>query len=366
MQSERKFLNINEIISSYEADEITAQQVESIFRDPEEHNRLITRFNDLIAASEAFPEHKDALITPFLNDPDLYNKLGARSDIVSLLKHFPDHAKELLEFSHKHPDECSIAIDETNFCETLQELPENLVDVFINTTVSTAEQFATIFPTTYELANLPIHKCSDHHKKMFLGFILADIETYRHDYYNNTILRLFPEYENEVRNALSNTPLENIENTNIAESTQPASTPSTEGLFSGNNTNDNSEKKSSELFTATYLAIHNYLSWYNKEGKSYRGENTWLSWYNHMYTGKDRAEKLRTDLVKATNDDDIQKLINDFLDDKKTVFNNHSLATFLLDKLSKMENSPWADAETRYPGYTFKAAVDSEVTFGKK
>jgi hypothetical protein len=119
------------------------------------------------------------------------------------------------------------------------------------------------------------------------------------------------------------------------------------GVFASNPPNRNF------ILLAAVDAIRNYRQWYKSE-KKHRGENGFFTWARHGKNGQKFATEFRNSLCDPnTNEavDDIQAIINNFLDNPNTHFNNHSLASFLLDELSQLDNSPWADAATRYPAY---------------
>lgn len=119
-----------------------------------------------------------------------------------------------------------------------------------------------------------------------------------------------------------------------------------EHYFNDTSTNDLQKNR---IRDAALTAINNYLDW-SEKGNKHRGANGWLTWFRHGQYGQVRANNLKERLEKNPSLEEIQIIINGFLQNKNTRFNQHSLASFLLDELSVIEDSPWQDM-SQYPEY---------------
>lgn len=106
-------------------------------------------------------------------------------------------------------------------------------------------------------------------------------------------------------------------------------------------------RKNTPIRNAANRAIDNYLSW-SKSKNSLRGPNGFFTWLRHGQTGRDRAAKLRNDINLARNDP--TSVINEFLNNPKTRYHRHSLASFLLDELATLKDSPWENMDN-FPAY---------------
>ncbi|HHF0524156.1 TPA: hypothetical protein ACTUT5_000593 [Legionella anisa] len=121
--------------------------------------------------------------------------------------------------------------------------------------------------------------------------------------------------------------------------------------------NDSEELQRNIIRKSALTAIANYLDW-SEKGNKHRGANGWFTWFRHWQSGRDRAYDLQRSLQKNPSLEDIQIIINGFLQNKKTHFNQHSLASFLLDELSVIEDSPWQDT-SQYPEYKVYEETES-------
>ncbi|CEG55567.1 hypothetical protein [Legionella fallonii] len=85
-------------------------------------------------------------------------------------------------------------------------------------------------------------------------------------------------------------------------------------------------------------AVKKYQEWYRGD-VNHRGPNGFFSWLRHGSTGQKRA----VDLVAQITSDgaDIEEILNDLLKNPSTAYHRHSLSSFLLDELSKIEGSSW-------------------------
>ncbi|MBA2710694.1 MAG: hypothetical protein H0U57_08905 [Tatlockia sp.] len=101
---------------------------------------------------------------------------------------------------------------------------------------------------------------------------------------------------------------------------------------------------------AALEGIKNYLDWSEKRVRN-RGTNGWFTRLRHGQEGRDRARELSSKLGADSPLLETQSVINTFLNNPYTRFNNHSLASYLLDSLTAIENSPWHDT-SRYPEYS--------------
>jgi hypothetical protein len=75
---------------------------------------------------------------------------------------------------------------------------------------------------------------------------------------------------------------------------------------------------------------------------SLRGANGFFSWLRHGSYGQNRAIALNQAISITTGDKSAIDLVNTLLTDKKTAYNRHSFASFLLDALKDIHDSPWS------------------------
>lgn len=116
------------------------------------------------------------------------------------------------------------------------------------------------------------------------------------------------------------------------------------------------DEEQKEIRSAALKGITNYLNW-SVGGLRNRGANGWFTWFRHGEEGQKRARDLQSELERVLNLEEMQIIINKFLENPATRFNNHSLATYLVDSLSTLKNTPWADT-SRYPNYRpFEEAI---------
>lgn len=101
-----------------------------------------------------------------------------------------------------------------------------------------------------------------------------------------------------------------------------------------------------EIKRLAIQAITNYQNWSTDHNLPHRGTCGWFTFFRHGQFGRDRAAQLK---LHIENGDPIAE-INAFLADTKTRYNQHSLASFLLDEISLIADSPWGDRE-KYPKY---------------
>ena len=124
-----------------------------------------------------------------------------------------------------------------------------------------------------------------------------------------------------------------------------------------------------EIKTAVATAQQNYARWYNTQSthgstsffnwfyhsshrpeqermlrtdSSLRGANGFFSWLRHGSYGQNRAITLNQAISITTADKSAIDLVNTLLTDKKTAYNRHSFASFLLDALKDIHDSPWS------------------------
>ena len=124
-----------------------------------------------------------------------------------------------------------------------------------------------------------------------------------------------------------------------------------------------------EIKTAVATAQQNYARWYNTQSTqgstnfikwfyhgshrpeqermlrtdpSLRGANGFFSWLRHGSYGQNRAIRLNQAISRATCDESAIDIVNTFLTDSKTRYNRHSFASFLLDALKEVHDSPWS------------------------
>lgn len=92
---------------------------------------------------------------------------------------------------------------------------------------------------------------------------------------------------------------------------------------------------------AVVEAQQNYQNWYEKLQTNLRGANGFFTWFRHGRYGQQRAANLNKRILEAKTNDEAIQMINDFLLQKETRYHRHSFASFLLDELTKLPNSPW-------------------------
>ena len=113
-------------------------------------------------------------------------------------------------------------------------------------------------------------------------------------------------------------------------------------------TSTKSERDLKKIITkAAIQGIKNYLDW-SEKGIRNRGAQGWFTKLRHGQDGRDQARGLAS---KLGGDSPAKAIIDNFLNNPYTRFNNHSLASYLLDSLTAIENSPWQDT-SGYPEYT--------------
>lgn len=131
----------------------------------------------------------------------------------------------------------------------------------------------------------------------------------------------------------------------------------------------NDEPQYEQIQSAVRRAVTNYYDW-NKwfhasktekakmkstlnisdENLIYRGKSGAFTWFRHGEKGKEKAQKLLNAVNKFSEYDDQNeatkvaiKEINLLLKHSKTRFETHSFASFLLDELKIIKNTPWHD-----------------------
>ncbi|WP_298623897.1 ankyrin repeat domain-containing protein [uncultured Legionella sp.] len=93
---------------------------------------------------------------------------------------------------------------------------------------------------------------------------------------------------------------------------------------------------------AVDTAQKKYSQWYN--GANHRGENGFFSWLRHGSTGQRNAFLMNQTVSNSMRYDEAKLIINKFLiDESKTRYHRHSFASFLLDELNQIEDSPWTN-----------------------
>lgn len=95
-----------------------------------------------------------------------------------------------------------------------------------------------------------------------------------------------------------------------------------------------------QIKAAVDAAQTNYAAWY--EGLSHRGANGFFSWMRHGSYGQNRARMFNLEILRTTSDESAIALVKNLLTDSKTRYNRHSFASFLLDTLNTISDSPWS------------------------
>ena len=107
--------------------------------------------------------------------------------------------------------------------------------------------------------------------------------------------------------------------------------------------------KVDKIKAAVDKAVKNYGEWYKGESQ-HRGPNGFFSWLRHGQKGQEKARQLNEDLsqIDSASSESLDRcatLINNFLSDKNTRYHRHSLASFILDELKTLKDSPWGEIE---------------------
>ena len=89
-------------------------------------------------------------------------------------------------------------------------------------------------------------------------------------------------------------------------------------------------------------ARKNYQNWYDGLKPSPRGANGFFSWLRHGSYGQLRATDLNDAVSSCDNTTDAIAKIDEFLTDRQTRYHRHSFASFMLDELKEIKDSPWS------------------------
>ncbi|PJE17402.1 MAG: hypothetical protein CK430_02790 [Legionella sp.] len=126
-----------------------------------------------------------------------------------------------------------------------------------------------------------------------------------------------------------------------------------------------------QIQIAVTLAQCNYREWFeDKSGvKEIRGRDGFFSrwFFRHGDSGQKRAINFSTEIhAEQITENEATTLVNSLLRDNKTAYHRHSFASFLLDELKLIQNSPWstiaADRESNlYNQSTVIDALESYV-----
>lgn len=104
---------------------------------------------------------------------------------------------------------------------------------------------------------------------------------------------------------------------------------------------NNIMSKKQETLTKTALgAIDLYLDWSNSESNS-SDLNGFFSSIRHGQAGRDRAQSLKQSITSQKSYHGAVEVIETFLNDPKTRYNRHSMASYLLNNLARIKGSPW-------------------------
>ncbi|MBA3535909.1 MAG: hypothetical protein H0T84_04770 [Tatlockia sp.] len=104
----------------------------------------------------------------------------------------------------------------------------------------------------------------------------------------------------------------------------------------------NEENLLSDLKLAISTAQNNYQYWYQKEN-NLRGPDGYFSrfFFRHGSIGQWRALSLKTEISNTEDLAEAITKINEFIESSWTRYNRHSFASFLLDELNKISETPW-------------------------
>lgn len=120
------------------------------------------------------------------------------------------------------------------------------------------------------------------------------------------------------------------------------------------------ELRLAQLKANVFEAVTNYHEWYRGD-KQHRGKNTlFLSWLNHGEKGQKKAEALLKEVKACNNYDEAVGKLQEFLCAPKTRYHRHSLSSFLLDNLNKLNDSPWKEIKPDSSNHYNQADVDAK------
>nr|MBA3536509.1 hypothetical protein [Tatlockia sp.] len=116
----------------------------------------------------------------------------------------------------------------------------------------------------------------------------------------------------------------------------------------GKSTGDEDTITQNAIMQAVSIAQVKYARWYkggtarwDEVGTDLRGENGYFTFFRHGSDGQGRASDLKTKILLAQDLSSVIYEANHFLRADSTNYHRHSFASFLLDELTKVENSPW-------------------------
>jgi hypothetical protein len=118
------------------------------------------------------------------------------------------------------------------------------------------------------------------------------------------------------------------------------------------------KKRSQEIALAVSQAIRKYEAWLINRKDWSRTSNGWFTWARHGKNGGKTAHALRLSLDWKQSYDTNKRIIDGFLNNPKTCFHHHSLASFVLDELSELKDEPWVNAEALYPAYKSRGTLN--------
>lgn len=106
-----------------------------------------------------------------------------------------------------------------------------------------------------------------------------------------------------------------------------------------------------QMCDAVITAVTKYLDWSHGRADHRGGAAGYFSGFFHGGNGRATARKFTLSMSAYNAYEENKKIIDDFLNNPNTHFNNHSFSSFLLDELARIENSPWAKPVEMYPQY---------------
>lgn len=96
------------------------------------------------------------------------------------------------------------------------------------------------------------------------------------------------------------------------------------------------------VIKAFNTAVANYQNWYYHR-RNPRGNHGWLTSFRHGSYGQKKALEIQQQINQCGSYQQVVHTINTWLKADNTRYHRHSLASFALDLLRLVENSPWDD-----------------------
>lgn len=96
------------------------------------------------------------------------------------------------------------------------------------------------------------------------------------------------------------------------------------------------------VIRAFNTAVTNYQNWYYHRSNP-RGKHGWFTSFRHGSHGQKKALEIQQQINQCGSYQQVVHTINTWLKADNTRYHRHSFASFVLDRLRLVENSPWDD-----------------------